>query len=182
MSIGRIGIPNPFRAIENEIERGVEKAKDQVHGTADAVGNFAQWATGTGETNKTYGQDDVQTRQIRDSPGVDRARAAFKENQAEDIAAGKDPELTTLTEFGYKIDTPGEFADSGFDPTEQYVGSFTVEARGLGNGKVEYTVTNNTSFKSFLYGIGPEWERRELGPFGTPMSNVRQSYTWTEDL
>jgi len=39
-------------------------------------------------------------------------------------------------------------------PTEQFVGSFRLDI-DVANGKVNYTLTNVSSFRSFVYGIGP---------------------------
>jgi hypothetical protein len=41
-----------------------------------------------------------------------------------------------------------------------------------------YKLTNTTSLKSLMYGIGPDWERSSF----RPMSNMTQTYTWTEPI
>lgn len=57
------------------------------------------------------------------------------------------------------------------------MGKFRIDARVVGD-RVEYTATNNSSFRSFLYGIGPDWERARFQPMG----NMRQTFFWTEPV
>jgi hypothetical protein len=71
---------------------------------------------------------------------------------------------------------PIELASAGFDPTEQFVGSYRVDIFPQPDRKLRFEVTNNTSLESLLYGAGPEYERDYI-PYG---GNMRQRYIWTE--
>ena len=60
-----------------------------------------------------------------------------------------------------------------------FVGSYSVEIYPVENcTKLQFVITNNSSFTSFAYGVAPSWERSTFGPGG----NMRQTYTWTEAL
>jgi hypothetical protein len=62
-------------------------------------------------------------------------------------------------------------------PTQQFVGSYRVDVFTVNQGAdLMFVLNNNSSFKSFGYGVAPAWERSTVGPGG----NMRQTYWWTE--
>jgi hypothetical protein len=107
---------------------------------------------------------------------VNEARSYFYKTNAEALAAGKP--LAPVT--GYK----GDFGlidlvwYAGLNPTQQFVGSYRIDIFPVGQDQIRFDLSNNSSMKSFLYGIGPDWERDKAAPFG----NMRQTYSWTEPV
>jgi hypothetical protein len=67
---------------------------------------------------------------------------------------------------------------AGSDPTEQFVGSYRVDIFPEEGLTARFEVTNTTSVESFLYGVGPAYEREDLSYGG----NMRQTYTWIEPI
>lgn len=68
-----------------------------------------------------------------------------------------------------------EVIKAGFDPVEQYIGSYGIEIHAINKTTLQFTITNNTSFKSFFYGIGGSWD-------GGMMGNYYQRYYFTEKI
>jgi hypothetical protein len=57
---------------------------------------------------------------------------------------------------------PGKFGlqgliKTGIDPVEQFVGSYDIFITITSDRQLMFTLYNVTSFRSFLYGIGPSW-------------------------
>jgi RHS repeat-associated protein len=67
------------------------------------------------------------------------------------------------------------YIKAGFDPIEQFVGSYRVDINVINSNTLKFTITNNTSFKSLTYGVGPSWK-------SGPMSNFYQTYIFTEPI
>lgn len=81
----------------------------------------------------------------------------------------------SVTNFGAKFGLKGLFtADTMM---EQFVGIYTIDIHVSG-GMANFTLSNNSSFKSFSYGVGPAWERGSFAPMG----NMRQTYSWSEPV
>ena len=73
------------------------------------------------------------------------------------------------------------YADAWIDlnPTWHFVGSFRIDIYPDPSCRyITFVLANNSSFRSFAYGIAPDWERSTF-PF---MGNMRQTYTWTEPI
>ncbi len=114
---------------------------------------------------------------MMDAPGVNGARDLFYRKNADAIASGNYDSLQSVTNYRAKFGLFELFTTSS--PTQQFVGSYRVDALVVDAGaSLSFVVTNNSSFKSFGYGVAPAWERRSFGPGG----NMRQTYTWTEPL
>jgi hypothetical protein len=106
-----------------------------------------------------------------DAPGVNGARDLFLQKNAGAIASGG--KLQAVTNYSAKFGLWDLLTNSS--PTQQFVGSYRVDIIPAGS-EMRFFVTNNSSFRSFAYGIAPAWERSSFGPAG----NMRQTYTWTE--
>jgi hypothetical protein len=72
-----------------------------------------------------------------------------------------------------------------FSFAQHFIGSYRIDVTpwfyNTSSGTdyyVEFTLTNDSSFRSFAYGIAPDWERSTFGPMG----NMRQTYTRSEPL
>jgi len=150
--------------------------KEQNSGWGTAIRMTMDWATGRGSANRHFDASTSSTQNMMSARRVNEARAYFYKKNAAALANGKP--LAPVT--GYK----GEFglADlvwyAGLNPTQQFVGSYRVDIFPAGDEQIRFELSNNSSMKSFLYGIGPAWERESAAPFG----NMRQTYSWTEGV
>jgi hypothetical protein len=66
--------------------------------------------------------------------------------------------------------------NAGLNPTQQFVGSYRIDIYPDDGCKKTFVLSNTSSFRSFAYGIGPDWSRNTFGPMG----NMSQTYSWTE--
>lgn len=136
------------------------------------------WAAGSGENYRTFGADSFQSLQMQDSPGVNAARSYYIEKFS-DALCSNNLDLTGMDVTNFK----GSFGVKEFisatyhmDATEHFVGSYGVEIYGGKSRTMNFRLTNNSSFKSFAYGMAPAWERSTMSYMG----NMRQTYSWTE--
>jgi hypothetical protein len=140
--------------------------------------NALEWALGIGPDNKSYGGNSVQSREMMNAPGVNDARAYYLNRFGTAISAGA-VDLTgkNVTNYVGSFGVP-QFVSATLElnATEHFIGSYSIDIYGGPNGTATFVLTNNSSFTSFAYGIGPNWERRTFGPMG----NMRQTYQWTE--
>lgn len=139
----------------------------------NAASMSTDWALGTGDANRTFGPGSVQVADMQDAPGVNGARDLFYQKNADAIANGGT--LEPVTNYAAKFGLWDLLTTSS--PTQQFVGSYRVDINPT-ESALQFTVTNNSSFKSFGYGIAPAWERSSFGPGG----NMRQTYQWTEPM
>ena len=138
-----------------------------------------QWLTGTGADNRVLGPQSNQALDMRDAPGVNAAREFYKQKFSGDIASSALPDLSgkNVTNYSAKFGVR-EFvlATVDLDATEHFIGSYRVDVYGQKGGVIRFELTNNSSFKSFAYGVLPDWERSQFSPMG----NMRQAIIWTE--
>ena len=141
-----------------------------------AANMFGSWITGYHLANKVYNNDKVSNA-FRNARVIKQARDYWYKQ----VNLGNKSIYDGLTNFkGRPAWTGGNFGFKGFlkagiDPIEQFVGSFTPEIVSDGN-HLTFTIKNNTSFISLMYGIGPSWSS------GGPMSNYHQTYIFTEPI
>jgi hypothetical protein len=135
----------------------------------------ADWATGRGADTRVFGPGSIQVIDMMDAPGVNDARAFFYNKNSAAIASGSYGSLQSVTNYGASFGLTDLFTNSS--PTQQFVGSYRVDVWPVNNGSdVMFVLNNNSSFKSFGYGVAPAWERSTFGPAG----NMRQTYWWIE--
>ena len=116
-----------------------------------------------------YENDEVANA-IRNAHGVDQARDYFyKKYKGAASLKG-----ASVTNYGASFGLSG-LARAGIDPIEQFIGSYTINMSVVNGNWLQYSITNNTSFTSFFYGIGPSWN-------GGPMGNFNQTYIFTEPI
>jgi hypothetical protein len=131
--------------------------KQWVTAFADAAGMTAQFFSGLGADNLLFTPDTAESQMMASSPGVTNAVNTY---------------LTTGQPNGlYSFGLSG-LANAGLNPTQQFVGSFRWSITP-GNGGLNLSLTNTTSFKSLTYDRGPQWQR---GSWPTPMGNTHQTY------
>jgi len=145
------------------------------------LGLVIDFFTGTGPKTTIHGPDDPMTKQLMHAPGVNFARDQFEKNGRgyyDDFKAkfgvfGGDPWLP----FGVPVvGYDGLFG--GVSLTRQVVGSYRVDIYAGPGGRLDFYVTNDTSFTSLAYGIAPSWNRSSSIP--TPMGTTSQTYYWSE--
>ena len=129
------------------------------------------WAFGTGLENRTFNNDKT----------ADAFRDAWKVNEAREFFYNKysgvsDLTGASVTEYGAKFGMEGLFR-AGLDPIEQFVGSYSVDIHVV-DGNLQFILRNPTSFKSLMYGIGPDWSRSTFRLGG----NMEQTYIFTEPI
>ena len=128
------------------------------------------WATGTGASSYSFGGNSPNTDEMKTAPGVQAARDLLYKKYN-----GHPPEGASVTNFAAKFGLKGLFTANTM--TEQFVGSYSIDIHVSG-GMANFTLSNNSSFKSFAYGVGPSWERSSFAPMG----NMRQTYSWSEPV
>ena len=64
------------------------------------------------------------------------------------------------------------------DPKEQLVGTYRINVYNFSGNTLWFVLTNQTSMNSFLYDLGPSWQRSSWGPGG----NMNQTYIWSEPV
>jgi hypothetical protein len=141
----------------------------------DAASMSIDWATGRGATHRVFGPGSIQVTDMMDAPGV---------NATQDFYHNKYPTADpngSVTNYRASFGVTGFFDNDGLlrtlSPTRQFVGSYSVDIFTVNEGKdLMFVLNNNSSFKSFAYGVGPAYERSTFAPAG----NMRQTYWWTE--
>ncbi len=145
---------------------------------AEAIALFGDWITGAGDPFRNYGPESNQAKDMKDVPGVNKARDSFRNKNMGIKCCG---DLKPLLGFGVKFGLKGLW-EAGANSTRQFIGSYTVNIipRKTPYGKpceVRILIFNTTSMTSFFYGLSPSWERKW---FFSPGGNMRQRITWTE--
>ncbi len=151
----------------------VEGAVNHMWGTAEDPGTArmtVNWATGQGPDHVEFGPDSRNTQELMASTGVSEARD-YLYNKYD----GAPPDGGAVT--NYAVDFGLEGYATTRTAAEQFVGSFRIDIQVADEG-ASYTATNNSSFRSFAYGIAPAWERSTFRPMG----NMRQTYRWSEPV
>jgi RHS repeat-associated protein len=132
----------------------------------------ASWATGQAPANQGYGPSTNQTQDMMQSPGVQKAIAAFNSKYA-----GQAPNSQqSLTHYDVPFGLSGLW-NAGTNSTQQFVGTYSVDIYGNSNGTISVQVNNTTSMTSLLYGMYPNALNP---PNGYPMGNSSQMYYWTQ--
>lgn len=141
----------------------------------DAAGMAVDWAIGRGEGTRVFGPGSIQVVDMMDAPGINSARDFFYKKNAAALGTGLYDSLQPVTNYGASFGLSDLLTTSS--PTQQFVGSYRIDIWPVNNGgDLMFVLNNNSSFKSFGYGIAPAWERSTFGPAG----NMRQTYWWTE--
>jgi RHS repeat-associated protein len=163
----------PGQLFREQIQGAARYVRDQVWGSPGDPRPpqlTVNWFRGTGQREYYFGPSSRNTQEIRDSSHGRRIRELLYEKYDRPLRNG-DSYTNYVADFGLS----GLFTTRTM--AEQFVGSFRIDAR-VTDDRIEYTATNNSSFTSFLYGIGPNWERSTF----RPMANMRQTYMWWEPI
>ena len=132
---------------------GPASAGQYVAATAEVATLTAQYGSGLGPGNRTFGPGTSTSAVMGQSAGVQEVLGAYN--------------MTGQTSGLYTFGASGAYVAGG-NPVAQFVGSFRWSISG---GVL--SLTNTTSFKSLTYDAGPQWQR---GSFPTPGGNTHQTY------
>ncbi|MBT9097053.1 RHS repeat protein [Methylovulum psychrotolerans] len=133
-----------------------------------------QWFSGTGPSSQSYGPGSSPVEEMKDAPGVQAARQLYDQKNKGNMdcdCKGAVPVINFAAGFGLK-----GLWNAGLNPTQQFVGSYRIDIYPDDGCKKTFVLSNTSSFRSFAYGIGPDWSRSTFGPMG----NMSQTYSWTE--
>jgi hypothetical protein len=125
------------------------------------------FVTGRGNTVRNYGPSDLETQEMRNSPGAAKMRTKA-ENSSEHSGAGG---------YGHVE----AYKQTAFDPTSTawQVGGFSYSWQRNADGSITYQIDNDAGsrslFAGYWTGVGNNW----FGPSG-PMRTIQQHFTWTE--
>jgi hypothetical protein len=147
-------------------KRNYAEAMKWFNNASTAASMFGAWLSGV--DHGTIYNDAIVADAMRDAYRVNQARRLFYSKNA-----GRN-ELEPVTNFRGSFGLKG-LVEAGFDPIEQYVGSYRIDIYVVDKTKLQYVLTNTTSFKSFFYGIGPHWQ-------GGPMGDYTQTYIFREPI
>jgi len=125
------------------------------------------WVRGAGDTDRTYGEDDFQTREMMNSPGVAEMRAQFLRNHCQ-------------SQIGLSYGTLRAYRQTILDP--RYWRNTALQVGGFANAEVinntaTFTVPNDAGTHSFFYLLVPD----RKSPTGL-MRTIHQKFQWTEPI
>ncbi|MGE4170774.1 MAG: RHS repeat-associated core domain-containing protein [Candidatus Margulisiibacteriota bacterium] len=130
------------------------------------------WMSGSGDRTRDYGPEDIETKEMAESPGAEAMREKFYKNGAQ----------SSKEDFSYEtgkaaIDTLVKPSTADWGGTGAQVGGFRGQYVNNGDGTVTYTIKNEAGTHSFFYHMLPNL------PFKTgPMSTITQTFRWTEPI
>lgn len=128
------------------------------------------WLTGRGSAHYDFGPESKNTQEMMTAPGVQQAR-----EQLYNKYQGLPPENGFVNNYKASFGLHGLFTADTL--TEQFVGSYRIDV-SIKDNRANFELSNNSSFKSFSYGVGPAWERDSFSWMG----NMSQTYSWSEEL
>jgi len=122
---------------------------------------------GTGDSNRVYGPNSIETKEMQVSPGANALRNDFYSDGGKNFAYGTvQAAKDTLLHPSY------------WSSTALQVGGFGgANAVNNGNGTVTFTIPNVAGVKSFFYHLLSD-RSESTGP----MRNINQTFTWTENM
>ncbi|KQS52578.1 hypothetical protein ASG38_17230 [Flavobacterium sp. Leaf359] len=138
---------------------------------------FLQWITGGfgKSTYNTFNSDEI-AESFKNAKGVEAALNYFY-NKYKNSTTLKNAKVE---DYGVSFGLKGLF-QAGFDPIEQFVGSYNVNiyfrSYSMGSGGyLEIVITNTTSMTSFAYHLLPSYDT------GGPGSNAHQRYQFSVNV
>ena len=169
--IGLLGGINTYAyAAENPIAHIDPLGQDW----ATSIALTWEWLTGTGPDARTFGPGTSPADEMKNAPGVNAARKFYNEKNRGHLQCNcsRAREVTNFpAHFGLK-----GLWQAGLNPSQQFIGSYRVDIFPQAGCKKKFVLTNTSSFKSFGYGIAPDWNRSTFAPMG----NITQTIWWIE--
>jgi RHS repeat-associated protein len=171
--------PHGLQTSVGQVLLAWDRFNDWLQGVGDAGDMTSDFLLGTGPQSRDFGPGTVQVSSLVHSPGINKARTYYKKHGCD---ASGDPRAVS---GGHRFGLKG-LAESGLDPTLQYVGSYNWTITPNGNGTVTYTLTDNKSMTSLLYQLWPSSWSWPRDPFhrgwSLPGGITTQTYHWTEPV
>lgn len=136
------------------------------------------WFAGLAPRKKVYGPNTPQTSEVRRLPPIAGAKDLYRQKNAAELSSPCcDPsKLVPVTDYAVKFGPLRLLISLAMQSCAwNFIGSFDINIYPAGCKHIDVAVSNNSSFTSFSYGLGPSWQRG-------PMSDFRQIYTWNEGL
>jgi RHS repeat-associated protein len=135
-------------------------AGQYVAATAQVAAMTSEFFSGLGPGNLTFG------------PGSSTSQVMAQSGPVQDVLNSyyMTGQTSGLYTFG-----GSRYVAAGGNPVAQFVGSFRWSI-APGDGGINLSLTNTTSFRSLTYDMGPQWQR---GSVPTPMGNTHQTYNIT---
>ena len=133
------------------------------------------WFSGTGPDSMGFGPGSSPVNEMMYAPGVMAAKRLYEQKNKDKDKCDDCKNAQPVTDFKASFGLSGLFK-AGLNPTQQFVGSYRVDIYPAPDCHKWIIVTNTSSFKSFAYGILPDWNRSTFGPMG----NMSQTYWWIE--
>lgn len=168
--------PDPIKRYKKWFSAKMQEVTKSLNEWSANIGTAAgltfDWATGTGSTNNIFIEGRVP-KAMSNASRVNQARN-FYYNKYKNFVNLKG---TSVTNFDGSFGLSG-LLKAGFDPIEQFVGSYRVDIYNVTGKSLWFVLTNTTSFESFLYGIGPAYSRSSFNLGG----NTEQVYIWNEPI
>jgi RHS repeat-associated protein len=133
---------------------------------------FWDWTLGSEPRQRTYGPNDIETQEMRDSPGAASLRNEFYEGGCKSMTGGN-----YGTGQAY-VDTAANPFTADWTSTAFQVGGFTGgSVTNNGNGTATFNIPNRAGTHSFFFHAVPN----RSSPIG-PMSTIDQTFQWTEPI
>jgi hypothetical protein len=136
---------------------GPASAGQYIAATAEVSLLTAEFASGLGAGNQTFGPNTATSQVLAQSAGVQEVLGAYL--------------FTGQTSGLYTFGASGAYVNGG-NPVAQFVGSFRYTITP-GPGGISLSIMNTTSVKSLTYDMGPQYQR---GSVPTPGGNTHQTY------
>jgi RHS repeat-associated protein len=130
---------------------------------------FIQWSLGLGESERYYGENTTETKEMKNSPGGRAMRKQFYKEGCKTFKVGK---------FGHWAAYFNTVVIPRWCNTAFQVGGFYgATATDNGDGTVTFCIPNVAGTESFFYGVFPNmpWKKG-------PMRNITQTFCWTEKI
>ncbi|WP_461117800.1 RHS repeat domain-containing protein [Spirosoma jeollabukense] len=155
-----------------------KREKNDLDGTLEVGVMFLQWAFGVGLESRGFLENSYESKAMSDAWRVQEA-IAYYYSKPENLKAyrrtlryGKNYLVGTgVSNYKGSFGIQGLFR-AGFDPIEQFVGTYDIDIKSEDGKNLSILLINNTSMRSFLYGVSPSWRRNLWRPGG----NMYQYY------
>lgn len=141
---------------------GSASKRQYVAASAEVSAMTAEFFSGLGPGNLTFDPNSATSQVMAQSGPVQEVLNSYY--------------ITGQTSGLYTFGLPG-LVSAGGNPVAQFVGSFRWSI-APGNGGIDLSLTNTTSFRSLTYDAGPQWQRGNHW-YPTPMGNTHQTYNIT---
>jgi hypothetical protein len=133
---------------------------------------FWDWALGGGQNKRSYGPNDVETEEMKNSIGAEKLRGKFYKEHCRGFSNG-----AYGTVEAYWDTTINPFTLDWSSTAAQVGGFGGATATNNGNGTVTFSIPNSAGTHSFFLHIPPDMPWTDV-----PMRTIDQQFQWTEPI